>query len=169
MDLHVHNQRIEFPWYTDQDCFYGNCVLRTAPFVQKAGEKVRTNTLDLPIWDPDSPPGEGGNPRQDTDNTYGYGPENTNINRPSTGVQYTVGVHNYAAGAGRIATIKIYCGDLTDPAATFVSRAFTGNSGGNCSVNDFWKVAGVNFSSPTECSIVPIDTYSPSSERCAQF
>ncbi|MFO0630156.1 MAG: MopE-related protein [Polyangiales bacterium] len=46
----------------------------------------------------------------DVDNVTANGPENIRMNSPAVGSTYTVAVHHYANGAGRRATIQIFCG-----------------------------------------------------------
>jgi hypothetical protein len=105
----------------------------------------------------------------DTDNTTANGPENIRVDIPTLNSGYTIGVHNYSAAAGRIATVKIYCGSDTTPKATYTSRALAGTSSGQDSSNDFWKVARVTFTTLSNCTITTIDTYQPSSAVCSAF
>lgn len=147
VDLHVHDGVTTSPWYGNDDCYYSN----------------RT-----PIWNPGFPISTGPNPELDFDNTSANGPENTRILVPEVGQTYTVAAHNYSRSAGRLVTIDIYCGG-TLPQATFVSRALTGTDSGDCTANDFWKVAQVIFTSQNTCTVVPIDTYGPSSAACTSF
>ena len=148
VDLHVHNGTAGSPWFDGQnDCYYGNTT---------------------PLWDNAFPTSTGPNPELDFDNTSSLGPENTRILVPEVGRTYTIGAHNFSSSAGRIVTIDVFCGGVL-PQQTFVSRALTGSSAGNCSVNDFWKVAQVTFTSQNTCTIVPIDTYVASSVACVSF
>lgn len=148
VDLHVHNNLTQ-PWFqSPQDCYYGN---------------------RNPIWDPTSPAGFGGNPELDFDNTSAFGPENTSINVVAIGQPYTIAAHNYSRSAGRLVTMEIFCGGVTTPTASFVSQPLSGTASGNCSGNDFWKVATVVFTSQSTCTVTPINTYGPSSTYCAQF
>ena len=82
---------------------------------------------------------------------------------------YTIAVHNYARAAGRVATVDVFCGGVSSPSQTFTSRPLQGNSSGDSSPNDFWKVAQVVFTSPTTCVITPINTYGPSSTYNSSF
>jgi hypothetical protein len=88
---------------------------------------------------------------------------NIRIDVPTVNSAYTIGVHNYTYAAGRIATIKIFCGSDTNPKATYTSRPLTGDSSGQSSVNDFWKVAKVNFTTISTCDVTTINTYQASS------
>ena len=93
------------------------------------------------------------------------------MDAPALATDYTIGVHNYSGAAGRIATVNVFCGSTTSttPTMTFTSRALAGASSGNCSTNDFWKVARVRFSSATACTITPVNTYQASSGVCTGF
>jgi hypothetical protein len=104
----------------------------------------------------------------DFDNTSTLGPENTRLDSPAVGSTYTIGVHNYARAAGRIATVQIFCGSTTSttPTATYMSRAFTLSGAGNCANNDFWRVARVTMTSATTCTITPLNTYTTGSGAC---
>ncbi len=57
----------------------------------------------------------------------------------------------------------------TVPTATFTSRALAGTAAGDCTANDFWTVARVTFTSPSTCTVTPIDTYRASSAACTSF
>lgn len=150
VDLHLHNSNTGTPWFrsTPNDCFYADLQ---------------------PIWDGASPAAQGGNPSLDFDNTTANGPENTRIDTTALNVPYTIAVHNYARAAGRVATVDVFCGGVTTPSQTFVSRPLQGTSSGDSSPNDFWKVAEVVFTSPTTCTITPINTYGPSSTYNSSF
>ena len=140
VDLHVHDASAT-PWFASPgDCYYANTMASWGA------------SLDI-------------------DNTSADGPENINLDEPVTGTAYTVAVHNYARAAGRRATIDIFCGETmtTVPTASFTSRALAGTAAGNCSANDFWTVARVTFTSPSTCTVTPIDTYRPSSAACTAF
>lgn len=150
VDLHLHNGQMTSPWFGPNggnDCYYAN----------------RT-----PLWSAATPMGVGANPELDFDNTTGLGPENTRVQAPEIGRGYVVGVHNFSGAAGRRATLDIFCGG-TQPQQSFTSRPLAGASAGQCSDNDFWKVAQVTFTSSVTCSITPIDTYGPSSAACNAF
>lgn len=145
LDLHLHDA-VTTPWFTrsnHHDCFYAD----------------RT-----PTWG-----GGGANPALDFDNVTGFGPENTRIDLPVVGMSYTIAIHNYARGQGRRATVDVFCGGVTSASQTFVSRAMNGGSAGDCTNNDFWRVARVVFTSPTTCTITPIDTYTRSTQACGAF
>nr|MBK7069045.1 hypothetical protein [Deltaproteobacteria bacterium] len=105
----------------------------------------------------------------DFDNTSNVGPENTRLDSPAVGATYTIGVHNYARAAGRVATVQIFCGSTTSttPTATLMSRAFTLGGSGNCANNDFWRVAQVTMTSATTCTVTPINTYTTGSGACS--
>ncbi|MBI5516285.1 MAG: hypothetical protein HY909_21040 [Deltaproteobacteria bacterium] len=139
VDLHLHNATTS-AWFNSNDCYYAN--LR-------------------PAW----------GAVLDFDNVTRDGPENTRVDAPVVGSAYTIGVHNYSSARGRTATVQIFCGTTTGttPTATFTSRAFTLSASGNCSNNDFWRVARVVFSSPTTCTVTPINTYTTGSAACTGF
>ena len=105
---------------------------------------------------------------QDVDNVTSNGPENIRMNTPAVGQTYTVAVHNYARAAGRVATVKIYCGPTagTTPSVIYTSPTLTGSSSGNCTSNMFWKVANVRINSDGSCTITPINTTTTSSAAC---
>lgn len=148
-DVDLHLNENTSPWFGNpNDCYYGDRA---------------------PIWDAASPVSTGANPTLDFDNTSGFGPENTTIDSPVLNQVYTVGVHNYANAAGRIITLDILCGGVTSPTQTFVSNPLNGSSAGNCSANDFWKVATVEFTSVTTCVITPLNTYTASSNACIAY
>ena len=146
LDLHLHNNVGTSPWFNiPNDCFYNDVG---------------------PMWDA---VGTADDPSFDFDSTIAPGPEAAHINAPVIGESYTIGVHNYRGGAGRHATVNVYCGSSSTPAATRISRALTGSGAGNCTANDFWKVATVTFTSATACTVTPIDTYVASSTACTAF
>lgn len=148
VDLHLHDGTPTAPWFSPNDCYYSN----------------RT-----PQWVMTSPPALGPNPELDFDNTSSFGPENTRIDAVVIGQPYTIGVHNFSAAAGRIATVQVFCGGVTAPTRTFVSAPLSGTDGGNCSSNDFWKVATVQFISTSSCAIAPLNTTVQSSAACAAY
>lgn len=148
VDLHVTESTTQ-PWFSSpSDCYYSN----------------RT-----PLWDAASPAATGPNPQLDFDNTSGFGPENTTIDIPIIGHVYTIAAHNFSASAGRIVTIDIFCGGVTSPTATFMSNPLQGSTAGNCTGNDFWKVATVEFTSLTSCIVTPINTTVASSSACLSY
>jgi hypothetical protein len=92
VDLHmVREVAGAFRAGTEDDCYYGNC---------KNGG---------PIWDSASGEGEGGNPKLDVDDLYGYGPENSNINEPVAG-RYKALVHYFSdhGNGSTVATLRVY-------------------------------------------------------------
>jgi hypothetical protein len=107
----------------------------------------------------------------DFDNTSQNGPENISLDTPVVGQSYTIAVHNYSAGAGRTATVNIFCGSTTSttPTATFASRPLAGSTSGNCTANDFWMVARVTMTSATTCTVTTLNTYRASSTACTSF
>ena len=105
----------------------------------------------------------------DLDNVTANGPENVRIDTPTVGADYTVGVHDYADGNGRRATVTVYCGPGTTPVSTFVSAPLHGSQVGSCTNNDFWRVARITPDSAGRCTVAPIDTVSGSTNACATF
>ncbi len=105
----------------------------------------------------------------DVDNVTANGPENIRVNTPTIGADYTVAVHHYANGAGRRATVKIYCGAGTTPINTFVSAPMTGNQTGNCTNNTFWRVARINADSMGGCTVTTLNTTQTSTAACNAF
>lgn len=148
VDLHLNNSTT-LPWFSSpNDCYYSN---------------------DTPIWDGASPIATGPNPELDIDNTSGLGPENISLDGITLGQTYTIGVHNYSSAAGRTVEIQVFCGQVTIPTQTFVSAPLNGTSSGNCSANDFWTVATVVFNTPSTCTITPVNTVTPSQDRCTAY
>jgi hypothetical protein len=105
----------------------------------------------------------------DVDNVTRNGPENIRVDTPTIGQDYIVGVHHYANGAGRTATIKVYCGGGTTPVSTFTSAPMTGTQAGNCTNNSFWRVARVTANTGGGCTIAPIATVTTSTHACNNF
>lgn len=147
LDLHVHNPNTS-KWFGNDDCYYSN---------------------QSPIWDASSPPQTGRNPGLDVDNTKLNGPENVRLDAVALNSDYTIAAHNYQAASGRVATIKIFCGEVTTPTATFNSRPLAGTQAGDCTNNDFWRVARVRFSSQTTCTVTTVNTYTGSTNACNGF
>jgi hypothetical protein len=141
LDLHMHNQTTTSPWFSSPNDCY--YADRTPAWLA---------SLDF-------------------DNTSQNGPENISMDNPVVGQSYTIAVHNYSSGAGRTATVQIFCGSTTStvPNATFMSRALAGTTAGNCTSNDFWTVARVTFTAPTTCTITTLNTYRASSTACTTF
>jgi hypothetical protein len=105
----------------------------------------------------------------DVDNVTRNGPENIRVDTPTIGQDYIVGVHHYANGVGRRATIKVYCGGGTTPVSTFASAAMTGTQTGNCTNNSFWRVARVTADAGGGCTVAPIATVTTSTHACNNF
>jgi hypothetical protein len=102
------------------------------------------------------------------DNVSGNGPENIRVDAPPTGASYTLGVHHYARAAGRVATVRVYCGASgTTPAAVYTSRPLAGTTSGDCSANTFWRVARVVVRADGGCDLAPLDTFTPSATACS--
>jgi hypothetical protein len=138
VDLHLHNGS-NTPWFgTGDDCYYAHMAT---------------------TW------GAG----LDVDNVTANGPENIRIDNPVNGQDYTIGVHNYARAAGRVATVKVFCGTTAGvtPTHVFTSRALTGTASGNCTANDFWRVARIRFTSASSCTVTNINTYTTSNNACS--
>jgi hypothetical protein len=105
----------------------------------------------------------------DVDNLVMNGPENITVDNPVIGMTYTIAVHNWSNGVGRIATVNVFCGDTasTTPQQTWVSRALQGmEPGGQCNGNDFWRVARITFTSAATCTIETIDDYITAATSC---
>ncbi len=145
VDLHLLRDT-GAPWFSSDDCNFRNAE---------------------PIWDPTSPAASGANPFLDIDDTSGEGPENIRVEQPEVGQTYLVGIHNFERAAERVARVQIYCG--VDPAARLdiESRPLRGRRRNECSTNDFWKVARVEFSSSTDCTVTKLDTYTTAEKACA--
>jgi hypothetical protein len=106
---------------------------------------------------------------QDVDNVTANGPENIRLNNPTVGQAYTVGVHNYSRGAGRTATVRVYCGPTAGvtPSVTYTSAPLAGSASGNCTANTFWKVADVTLNADGSCTLTARNSYVTSSAACA--
>jgi hypothetical protein len=104
----------------------------------------------------------------DVDNVTANGPENITVDDPVVGTTYTIGVHHFARATGRIASVSVFCGDTTSttPQQTWTSRPLMGTEMGLCMANDFWRVARITFTSPSACTIEPIDTYFSAIDSC---
>ena len=105
----------------------------------------------------------------DVDNVTANGPENIRVNTPTIGENYYIGVHNYRGASGRRATVRVYCGAGTTPAAVYLSNTLSGTNSGNCTTNTFWRVARITATTSGSCAITPIDTYGTSSAVCSAF
>jgi len=104
----------------------------------------------------------------DVDNVTGNGPEAIHLASPTAGTSYTVGVHHYARAAGRVATVRVYCGASgTTPAAVYTSRPLAGTASGDCTANTFWRVARATVRADGTCDLTPLDRDGPSSDACA--
>jgi len=104
----------------------------------------------------------------DVDNVTAGGPENIRVDAPPAGASYAIGVHHYARAAGRVATVRVYCGASgTTPAAVYTSRPLAGTASGNCSANTFWRVARAVVRADGSCSLTALDADAPSSDACA--
>jgi hypothetical protein len=128
VDLHVHNSAATMWFDAVNDCYFRN---------------------RRPEWDAVGPVD---NPALDTDDTNGRGPENIRVDEPPTTQTYSVGVHYWSGMAPSNVTVRVYCGDrLAAPA--FVRSM----QGGDGMTNDFWRVARVRFTSPTACTVTPVN------------
>lgn len=128
-DIDLHLGRGNTPdWCSTDDCYYGNC------------------TFSGPNWD--NAAGTVGDPSLDIDDLSGFGPENTNIERPVNGT-YIIGVHAYGPAFSfdpTDVTVKIFVGGAL--AAEFAGQL--------SSDDDFWTVARVVVNGTT--SVEGIDT-----------
>jgi hypothetical protein len=159
VDLHLHNAVTTAPWFgsgpANADCFYAD---------------------KTPQWDSTTTStANSGNPQLDFDNTVGFGPgalntpENTRIERPITGMPYTIGIHNYSDAMGRIATVRVFCGGVIVPTEIFISNPLAQTAmQGDC-YNQFWKVASVTFTNTSSCTITPLNIYETGAASCAAF
>lgn len=140
VDLHLHNAN-STPWFgNSDDCYY------------------RHKTPTWGAW-------------LDVDNVNANGPENIRIDNPALNHDYTVAIHNYARAAGRRATVKVYCGTTEGnvPTATYVSQQLNGDASGQCTGNTFWRIARIRFTSPTDCSLTFLNSYSTGSNACSNL
>ena len=109
LDFHLNSPSMSDPmtedWQTDQDCYFDN---------------------QTPSW----------GASLDVDNVDAFGPENIVLDKevaPSGG--YHIGVLNFSGGAGRVATVKIYCGSTGAP-EIYDSRALQDG--------EFWVVGTID-------------------------
>jgi hypothetical protein len=129
IDTHLLRMSSGSPWFnTPNDCYFGN--LR-------------------PSWDA---VGTADDPRLDIDDTYGFGPENINIDSPVIGSTYRVGIHYWAGSPATTVTVRIYCGDISTTPVRTLTRTLT--LGGT----DFWRVADVRWDGSDMCTPTTIDT-----------
>lgn len=130
IDLHVHNESA-LAWFDNvNDCYFRN---------------------RRPEW---NAPGVTDNPSLDTDDTNGRGPENIRVDDPPSAQTYSVGAHYWAGAPPTNVTVRIYCGDRLAAPAFVRSLQSTGaatNEG-----NDFWRIARVRFTSPSACTVTPL-------------
>ncbi len=93
-------------------------------------------------------------PNLDRDDISGRGPENTRINTPQNGLNYTIGVHMYSWAASPtpvLSTLKLYCGgQLVTTQTRSMNR-----------VNDMWVVGTVQFGSVSPCQFTLINSIVP--------
>ncbi|MEW5855117.1 MAG: MopE-related protein [Myxococcota bacterium] len=153
VDIHLHNNS-SAPWFGGDDCYYENCITppNTPSYASAAGPMPWGAGLDV-------------------DNVVTDGPENVRLDNPVLNSPYTIGIHNYANAAGRVATVKVFCGDGAGvtPTQVFTSQPLAGTAAGDCTANQFWKVATVVMTSTNACTITPLQTYVASSDACAGF
>ncbi|AKU91554.1 choice-of-anchor D domain-containing protein [Vulgatibacter incomptus] len=110
IDLHVLNEALgnrqtQASWWTNAECYYGNC---------------QRGNLPTPLWDGDV----NSTASLDRDDIPGTGPENTRINSPSLTHPYAVGIHNFGNSRNPVnVTTNIYCGGQLAHNATTVFTA----------------------------------------------
>ena len=120
IDLHLNHPSMTDPmtekWETSKDCFYAN---------------RKTN------W----------GASLDVDNIKKNGPENIMLDSSigPTG-KYHIGIKNFIAADGRVATVKLYCG--SNKPTVYKSRPLQSN--------DFWILGSIN---PDTCNIKNINKY----------
>lgn len=136
VDLHLlRDPGTGTSWRSDDDCYYLNCntsASRTLPWGR---------------------PGRGDDPRLDIDDVSGHGPENINIDSP-TSTRYRIGVHYYSThGAGpQVARLTVYCnGTVVSHLGPVVLR-----NGGSPDLGDFWIAADLRPSSSGGCTSTTI-------------
>ncbi|AKU91555.1 hypothetical protein AKJ08_1942 [Vulgatibacter incomptus] len=110
LDIHVLNEdraprQNQSSWWSNADCYYGNC---------------QRGSLPSPLWDGDA----NATASLDRDDIVGTGPENIRINSPSLTHAYAVGVHNFSNARTPVTgTTNIYCGGNLVHNATSVFTA----------------------------------------------
>jgi hypothetical protein len=189
VDLHLHRKSVPGPsgetsWFTEQDCYFGNCKASTyGDGLREAWDLADSEGLDACR---DAPHGQGAvweelgacyNPRLDVDvircdpsvvdpeDTAFCAPENINIDNPAPGEPYRVMVnywsdHDYD-GPTR-PTVNIYCGG--ELRASLGEGIVLRNGRGLGATNDNWLVADVVFrpsggrcGGPLRCDVEPLD------------
>ncbi|NMC69765.1 MAG: hypothetical protein GYA57_06805 [Myxococcales bacterium] len=102
-------------------------------------------------WDA---PGAADDPVLDADDIWHVGPESITVAAPVAGRTYRVGVHHFSWSGRRVATVRVFCGDVfAVPTATF-ERTLSARGGRGR--QDFWVVADVNWLGADSCSVSPI-------------
>ncbi len=116
-----------------------------------------------PEWDA---AGAADNPALDVDNLVGLGPENVRVDAPPTSQVYSVGAYFWEDSRARrdignpvAVTVRIYCGDaLAAPPFTRSLRAGASMRPTATNLaNDFWRVARVQFTSPSSCTVTTVN------------
>ncbi len=142
VDLHMLHRSAAAWFASPLDCYYANT---------------------RPTWDGPA----DASPRLDVDNVTANGPENIRMNAPPFASSYTIAVHHYANAAGRRATIQIFCGlSGITPIVTYVSPVLAGTQSGNCTGNNFWRVARVTMTAGS-CVVLPLNTITTSNNACS--
>ena len=134
IDLHVHNSLAAAWFNTPNDCYFAN---RTPNWDNVA------SVLD--------------DPSLDIDDVDGLGPENTRVDTPPTTQLYSVGVHYWRGMPNTNVTVRIYCGNTMAPIATYTRLMRSASVASDDPNNDFWRVARVQFTSATMCTITPVN------------
>lgn len=88
-------------------------------------------------------------PNLDRDDITGRGPENTRINAPQPGIDYTIGVHMFGSviGSPVVSTLKVYCG----------GQLMTTQTRSMSTSKDMWVVGTVRFGAATPCQFTMVN------------
>lgn len=131
---------------------------------------ITTNNVNVCYWNNRNPEwdaaGAPDNPALDVDNLLGRGPENVRVDAPPTSQIYSVGTYFWEDARARRdigtpvgVTVRIYCDD-TLAAPPFTRSLRAGDSSRPTSTNlanDFWRLARVQFTSPSTCIVTPVN------------
>lgn len=168
LDLHLMKQGYGTNWCGSEDCRWNNC--KGSNWAQSAWNQANSS-IDFCIGTDSGPSfntnyGVCKNPRLDIDNIDRVGiPENINVDYPSDGQTYRVGLHFYSGSPTTHPVVNIYCdgqrlatyGYPTSNQVTFSTSSY------NCSAADLWRVADVltevdPVSGAVTCTVTPLSS-----------
>lgn len=164
MDLHVHRVPPRTPWFTTDDCHWGNCGGRDGTYL------IDWGYADTPLADcPDLPPERSWwdfvprrgcpNPRLPLESFIGPAGELFSLDVPNTGDGFRVVSHFYEDGEswGELPTpgyVRIVCAGRR--VAQFGPVTLTSRDYGT---GDLWRAADIEVLDVTgECAVTPLGT-----------